>query len=125
MTKQQYIDCLDKIVHLGKLAEGWDGYGGFPVSDVSKVNASAILAIIGYDNDTPDPFISPVPDGSLEIEYETIDKFATISVWADGRISVLYGLESDASDVWSEIDDITWLDIHPIIVAIDFLVFGE
>lgn len=60
-----------RIRHLGALEPGWDGYNGLPISDKAKENTAVLLIIAAFLGESlDDPFIAPLPDGGLEIEWE-------------------------------------------------------
>lgn len=60
-----------RIRHLKTLEPGWDGYNGLPISEKASENTAALLIIAAFlGARLDDPFIAPLPDGGLEIEWE-------------------------------------------------------
>ena len=60
-----------RIRHLQELEPDWDGNGGVPITDDAVDRAAIILAIASRLDDTlEEPFIAPLPNGGLQIEWE-------------------------------------------------------
>ena len=60
-----------RIMHLRTLESGWDGYGGLPITEKASEKTAALLIVAAFLGERlDDPFIAPLPDGGLEIEWE-------------------------------------------------------
>ena len=61
-----------RIDELSALVQGWDGYGGDPVTPRAVSSLSALLLAIHAitEGQMEDPSISPLPEGGLELEWE-------------------------------------------------------
>lgn len=61
---------IERLAHLLRLEEGWDGYGGRPTERGAV--KMALLAVITLLTLVPDvPFIAPLVDGGLQLEWES------------------------------------------------------
>lgn len=68
----------NRLQDLIRLDEGWDGYGGFPVSFVNASFAVEMLRSICRPWMTP-PQVVPGSDGDLQIEWHT--RAGDIELW--------------------------------------------
>ena len=70
----QNIDAVasERISRLAKLEPDWDGYGGEPITQEAIEKTASLLTIIQglTGGNLPSPFIAPLPDGGLELEWE-------------------------------------------------------
>ena len=65
-------EAVEKIRKLGDLELDWDGYGGIPPTG-EAVKATAWLLLETYkltQGQLKNPFIAPLPEGGLELEWE-------------------------------------------------------
>jgi hypothetical protein len=65
-------EAVEKIRKLGDLELDWDGYGGIPPTE-EAVKATAWLLLETYNltqGQLKNPFIAPLPEGGLELEWE-------------------------------------------------------
>jgi hypothetical protein len=56
----------------------WDGYGALPISDETKKNALGILSYL--ETATRAPEITPNPNGTLSLEWETSQGFGQLEI---------------------------------------------
>ena len=65
--------AAERIRHLATLEPDWDGHGGHPVTqEAMRGTADLLLQIQDKTGDAlADVFIAPLPDGSLEIEWDS------------------------------------------------------
>ena len=89
----------ERIRHLGRLESDWDGYGGMPIEGQS-IERTAILLITAswLGGDLEEPFVAPLPDGGLEIEWEVESGVELMLVVSpDGRdVEYLLEIPSDS-----------------------------
>jgi len=79
-----------KLDELRRLPENWDGDGGLPISEEIMGSASRLLAGLRTANRTlPIPFIAPIPNGSLQLEWRRNEKYFEIEFLDKDTISTL------------------------------------
>jgi hypothetical protein len=84
---------------------GWDGEGALPVGDETRVNA--IGALNHFENLTSAPEVTPNPNGTLSLEWETHQGFGLLEI---GRTRFsLYLQPSNGTPVMTSggVDDIS------------------
>jgi hypothetical protein len=85
------------------LGPDWDGYGAVPISETARSNATRVLDIIeAMPVSLPTPEISPNPNGTISMEWDTEDAEAYIEI-GNTRFSG-YIRSSDASPVYLQGD---------------------
>lgn len=58
-----------KVSEFANMQPNWDGYGAEPVGPITSGNAAQALNILSYQLPMPD--ITPNPNGTLSLEWET------------------------------------------------------
>ncbi len=76
----------ERIQELVRLAPGWDGYAGRPVSFETGMFACNVLSAI-WRWDTPIPQIVPGSAGDLQIEWHMSDTTVELHVLGPNRVS--------------------------------------
>jgi len=66
------LAAAQRLRHLAYLEPGWDGYGGNSLTQESIELASALLLAVQQltKGQLESPFIAPMPDGGVELEWE-------------------------------------------------------
>jgi hypothetical protein len=76
-----YALAKDTIRGFGALGENWDGYGGAAISKTVTTNAAAIMDLVQASPVIlPVPEISPNPNGTIALEWETPNGEAYIEI---------------------------------------------
>ncbi|WP_430432502.1 hypothetical protein [Methyloversatilis sp.] len=84
-----------------RLEEGWDGYGGFPVSFDNAMFAFRVLESICGPY-TPPPQIVPGASGDLQIEWHT--HVGDIELWVRGPNNVYAWRDRGETHGFDELD---------------------
>jgi hypothetical protein len=76
---------ISRLVKIGRLERNWDGEGAQPMGWKAAVRALALFTSMvnvaeKLQADLPIPSVSPLPDGSIEFEFETIFREAMVLV---------------------------------------------
>lgn len=88
-------ELSDRLERLGSLDAGWDGYGGHPPTP-KAVEMTAILLLAAHGltrGSLSTPFVAPLPDGGLEIEWELESGTELMLVVPPGGTNVSYLLD--------------------------------
>jgi hypothetical protein len=78
-------EAKNDIQQLGRLSFNWDGFGAIPIRELTQDNA--IAAVNAFLLWTPSPLISPNPNGTISMEWETDAGTAQLEV-GQSRYSV-------------------------------------
>lgn len=86
----------DRLAHLRRLADGWDGVGSIGVSadTIAKAKRILELAFDGVAHPAP-PATVPCGDGTIQLEWWLIDTRFELSIDADGRLES-WGLDRES-----------------------------
>jgi len=92
-TALRYV--ISRLCSFGRLPENWDGEGARPISwtTISRtlsLFASIVVSADKADTDLPIPSVSPLPDGGIEFEFETLFKELMFSVPDAPEVSLNY-----------------------------------
>ena len=108
-----------KLGEISHLMKGWDGYSAPPIRDDSKKATVKllrnILLLIGKFNlKKLSPNIVPLPNGNLQLEWETDDKYLEIETKSEKNYHILKThrkkeSEFDCKDYREALDSIYWL----------------
>ncbi len=91
----EYPGAANRLITLRKLQPDWDGFGGSPPSEKAVV-ATASLVIMCQslaNRKLLQPFIAPLPDGGLQIEWESVGGAELTLVVPPGGIDVRFLLD--------------------------------
>lgn len=66
-----YPEAAARLSALQKLQPDWDGFGGYPPSEEALVTTASLIILCQSlsEEKLPSPFIAPLPNGGLEIEW--------------------------------------------------------
>lgn len=78
-----FREIEDKLIGFKTLEPNWNSYDAVPISDVLIDRATKILSNIDSEN-PPKPFVTPVPAGGINIEWNTSSLFLSIKVREEG-----------------------------------------
>lgn len=67
--KVEQVSAFQTIDNFGKLDEGWDGYGASRINQLTCRNARQFLNTL--PNDHPFPELTPNPNGTISMDWET------------------------------------------------------
>lgn len=93
-----WLPCaVARLQMLLRLEKNWDSYDATPVAVAAAVTALRVLGVVMTPN-TQDPFIAPVADGGLQVE------------WSDqyGDVGFFVGPEGEAQAYHSQADEHEW-----------------
>jgi hypothetical protein len=107
---------LDRLRHVLELPQGWDSYGGDPVSLSTAYYALRFLASVTTP-DTPPPSIVPGVAGELQIEWHVNGMDIEVGVDPTGRLA---GFFEDARTA-QEWEEVPMTDLAPIRGAVETL----
>src|SRR5262245_49070204 len=82
------LKALAKVTELGRLREGWDGYGSRSIQPAALERISSVINVLSSLR-LPNPEIFPVPGGGLQIEMELAGKEIEIEILPNGSIEYL------------------------------------
>jgi len=72
----------DQLQEFLSLEPNWDSYGAEPIDeDITKKTLELILLIT--EENTPEPFVAPVPSGGIDIEWNKQARLLSIKVRKD------------------------------------------
>ncbi len=95
--------AAERISKLARLEADWDGYGGEPIAQEAIDTAAGLLTIIHglTSGKLQNPFIAPMTDGGLELEWELNSGVElTLIVPSGGRgIKYLLDVPLDSGDI--------------------------
>lgn len=91
---QHFVDSLAKLRSMQGLEQGWDSYDATPISNIAVAQSLALLwevftYFISVGNRIPQPFVAPVPDGRVQIEWESEIGDIEVTIDENGRIDYL------------------------------------
>ncbi len=66
--EKSWQDCIDYLEELSLLEDEWDSFGG-EVSPYSLNLAKELVTKLGESGFKEAPFISPIPDGSIQLDW--------------------------------------------------------
>jgi hypothetical protein len=76
-----YQQACDHLGELERLPDDWDGYGALRVSDEARNNAMSLIHSTCMHNLlAPSPTVSPNPNGTVSLEWQTDDREAYIEI---------------------------------------------
>ena len=92
--KQQFVDALAKLRSMQGLKQGWDSYDATPISQIAVAQSWALLRDVftyfaSVGDRIPQPFVAPIPDGRIQVEWESAIGDIEVTVDEDGRIEYL------------------------------------
>jgi hypothetical protein len=94
----------NQIEELSRLEENWDGYGGIPIKESTKLHSLAALR--GILLAAPNPEITPNPNGTLSFEWETQRGVAHLEIgqtkmsfYLKPRVGDAIFIDANASDM--------------------------
>jgi hypothetical protein len=68
-------NIIEQLRNLSKCKDNWDSYGAREIKWSTIANAiEFFMRVINNYPDSPVPFISPYPDGSIHVEWQTFSK---------------------------------------------------
>jgi len=71
-------EARNDIQQLAQLTQNWDGFGAIPIQEGTRNNAiAAVSSLLLW---TPSPEISPNPNGTISLEWETDSGIAQLEV---------------------------------------------
>lgn len=83
----------EKLSRIEQLTENWNGYGAVPISKEVIANTRRLLGFLAVK-----PEVFPVPDGSIQIEYDRKDgAYLEIHVENENNYSS-YRVDSDGTE---------------------------
>lgn len=87
---------LQRLEELAKLDSGWDGENARPLSSPADAHAAhtaySVLATYGH----APSFIAPIPDGGVQVEWESRDSALELTIGPDGYKEILLVLNQRA-----------------------------
>ena len=91
---QEFKEALDKLDSIKELPHNWDTYGAVPIrqAQIGRSNDLLRLLYLYFTNlgfKLPQPFIAPVPDGSVQIEFDFDEGDIEITFDENGKIEYL------------------------------------
>lgn len=87
---------LQRLRELAQLKSGWDGFAANPLSSLAV--ASAVLAafeVLSTYGEAPN-FIAPIPDGGVQVEWESGESALELTIGPDGYKEILLVLNQNA-----------------------------
>ena len=106
-TALRYV--ISRLCKIGRLHDNWDGEGAKAISWATVSRALSLFAsiVISADRagaDLPIPSVSPLPDGGIEFEFETLFKELMVSVPDDPGAPLSY-LTVDKSEMREQLQE--------------------
>ena len=103
-TRAELVASLATVEGFVAMAEGWDGYGAARVAEATAANAKKALETLLAV--TPCPDLSPNPNGTISLEWESESGYAVLEI-GNSRFSFYikvgtyraYSVAGDAGDV--------------------------
>jgi len=91
---QQFVDSLAKLRSMQGLEQGWDSYDATPISQIAVAQSLTLLwdvftYFISVGDRIPQPFVAPVPDGRVQVEWESAIGDIEVTIDENGRIEYL------------------------------------
>lgn len=75
---------LRRLQQLAQLARGWDGADAHPLAPVAVAHAALMAySVLTRHGDAP-TFIAPIPDGGVQVEWESDDSALELAIGPDG-----------------------------------------
>ena len=88
--KPEWIDpVMSRLESLALLQADWDSYGAKPVELTRLAQAYDLLQYIMHD-DTPAPILVPIPSGSIQIEWHTLEVELEVSLLSATELDVCF-----------------------------------
>lgn len=92
--------CRQHLNKLARLQHDWDGYGAEVIDSLCIANADRVLSVL--DPDIPSPDITPNPNGTLTLDWETDTEALSFEIGVR-RYSSFWesrsGMETDQGDL--------------------------
>ncbi len=106
-TALRYV--ISRLCSFGRLHENWDGEGAKPVSWMTISRAlslftSIVMSADKVGADLPIPSVSPLPDGGIEFEFETLFKELMVAV-SDTPGAPLNYLTANKSELREQLEE--------------------
>ena len=89
---------INDINNLALLPEGWDSYGGAPLSQKAALHAVEFLERVDFVG--PAPWISPTPDGMLHLEWTYPTLGLELEISDHGDVDVLLNAGDGDLEEW-------------------------
>lgn len=104
-----YHSTVKQLEELVRLANGWDGYDGKPVSMMNAIFALQILGKACWES-TPAPQIVPLSDGGLQVEWHTLNGDLELLIRGPNSVRAWRSLDNNDDGLELEITN----DVLPI-----------
>jgi hypothetical protein len=82
------VSALNALKKLTSLRPNWDSYSGLIISTESLANARLLLSSIRADQ-IPGPFIAPISNGGVALEWTQAPRDLEIELLPDGSVEIL------------------------------------
>lgn len=108
------VVALNKIQTLECLPFNWNSYGSIPPTQAVLHLARLLLLSFLSDRDMPDPDLSPVPGGGIQIEWHKEGRELELEIFPDGHFEFLRVehdeiLEEDSASLSKIYSLVSWL----------------
>ena len=92
---QRFSGSLTKLLAMLELAANWDSYGSAPPSKITVAHSIQLLANLfkhfqSMNENLPEPFVAPVPDGRIQFEWESNKNEIEVCIDDDGNMEYLF-----------------------------------
>lgn len=92
---QRFSGSLTKLLGMRELTTNWDSYGSVPPSQITVAHSIQLLANLfkhfqNMNENLPEPFVAPVPDGRIQFEWENNKNELEVCIDDDGNMEYLF-----------------------------------
>lgn len=93
------MGLIDEVNEMRTYPAGWDSYDAAPISAIAADEVVAFLQRIG--DEVEEPFVAPLHDGGIQVEWERGDDYLEFVVEPSGRVLGWFtdDVESDAQPI--------------------------
>ncbi len=122
LFKQQYGSTLTRLRSFMLLKPNWDSYGAVPPSPRTAANVFLLFwDLYQYFNSVgehlPEPFVAPVPDGRIQLEWDNAGKELEITI--DEQMTMRYllweGDDAFTEDLAATTAEVAGLLLHKLL----------